>query len=242
MNKRTFLKSMGLVTAGISFAGMKSGLHAAGMLKRSNRWNGVFLQPPLPYAFDALEPYIDAQTMELHYSKHHASYTEKFNAAVEEEGLTGKTALEILSEASKYSDAIRNNGGGFFNHRLFWNMLSPPGGSAPQGTLLAALNRDFGSLDAFKEEFSRTAGSVFGSGWAWLIASDGKLKITATSNQDSPVMDISADRGNPLLCIDVWEHAYYLHYQNRRADYINAFWNVVNWEFVAQRHNLSLSM
>jgi len=241
MNKRTFVKSLALVTAGISATGVKSRLHAAAF-GRARKWDGVFVQPPLPYAFDALEPYFDAQTMELHYSKHHASYTEKFNAAVTEAGLTGKTALEILSEVSKYNEAIRNNGGGFFNHRLFWNMLSPSGGNAPQGALLDALNRDFGSLDAFKEAFSRTAATVFGSGWAWLISSDGKLKITATSNQDSPVMDTAPDKGHPLLCIDVWEHAYYLNYQNRRAEYISAFWNLVNWNFVDQRHKQSLNM
>lgn len=242
MYKRTFLKSIALVAAGISVTGVKSKLYATTFSKSNKRWNGKFVLPALPYAYDALEPYIDGRTMELHYSKHHASYTDKFNLAVSEEGLTGKTVLQILSDVSKYSDTIRNNGGGFYNHRLFWNILAPPNGSSPQGELLQALNRDFGSVDAFKQEFSRTAGTVFGSGWAWLIASGGKLKITATHNQDNPIMDISPDKGYPLLCIDVWEHAYYLNDQNRRSDYINDFWSVVNWEFVAHRHRQSLNM
>ena len=242
MKKRTFLKSVALLTAGISVTGITSRLKAAAFSRRSMKWNGEFVLPELPYAYDALEPYIDTRTMELHHSKHHASYTEKFNNAVKEVGLTGKTALQILSEASKYPESIRNNGGGYFNHKLFWRMLSPAGGGSPQGELLLALNQNFGSLESFKEEFSVAARSLFGSGWVWLVAAEGKLKVVPTSNQDSPVMDISPVRGHPLLCIDVWEHAYYLHYQNRRADYIEAFWQIVNWEFVGQRYSQSLTM
>ncbi len=235
MNKRTFLKTIAFTTAGISAYGLTSKLDAATKTRRRGKWNGEFILPKLPYDYDALEPYIDAQTMELHHSKHHASYTRNFNAAVEELGLKGKTGIEIISEVSKYPDSIRNNGGGFMNHSLFWKMLTPANGSMPQGDLLDALKENFGSVDSFKSAFGAAAGSLFGSGWAWLIAADGKLKITSTANQDSPLMDIAEEKGYPLLCIDVWEHAYYLKYQNRRSEYIEAFWNVVNWDFVSQR-------
>lgn len=239
MNKRTFLKTIAYTTAGISAYGFTSKLKAATKTRRREKWNGEFVLPELPYAYDALEPYIDAQTMELHHSKHHASYTRNFNTAVEELGLKGKTALEILSEVSKYPDSIRNNGGGFYNHSLFWKMLAPANGSMPKGNLLNALNENFGSVDSFKSSFGAAAGSLFGSGWTWLIAADGKLKITSTANQDSPLMDIAEEKGYPLLCIDVWEHAYYLKYQNRRSEYIETFWNVVNWDFVSQRFTQS---
>lgn len=235
MNKRTFLKSIALVTTGISAYGLTSNLRGSDPPGIAVRQDGDFILPDLPYAYDALEPHIDAQTMELHHSRHHASYTQKFNAAVQELGLTGKTALEILSEASKYPESIRNNGGGFLNHKLFWSMLTPAKGQMPEGKILNTLIKNFGSVDAFKSDFSTAAGSLFGSGWVWLIAADGKLKITSTPNQDNPVMDIAREKGNPLLCIDVWEHAYYLKYQNRRVDYIEAFWNVVNWDYVSQR-------
>ncbi|MBN2482405.1 MAG: superoxide dismutase [Bacteroidales bacterium] len=234
MNKRTFIKSIALVTAGISAYGLTSNLKASDRIGRVVRLNGEFTLPELPYAYNALEPYIDAQTMELHHSKHHASYTRNFNTAVQELGLTGKSAPEILSEISKYPKSIRNNGGGYLNHNLFWNMLAPANGKMPEGALLAALKENFGSVDNFKKEFSTAAGTLFGSGWVWLIAADGRLKITSTSNQDSPLMDIAEEKGHPLLCIDVWEHAYYLKYQNRRTEYIDAFWNVVNWDFVSQ--------
>jgi len=205
---------------------------------RNRKWNGEFVLPELPYAYNALEPFIDAQTMELHHSKHHAAYTDKFNTAVKEAGLTGKTAVEILSEVSKYPASIRNNGGGYLNHKLFWKMLAPATGQKPSTELLAAINKDFGSMEVFKDKFNTAAKSVFGSGWAWLIVTDtGVLKITTTPNQDSPLMDIVSEKGTPLLCIDVWEHAYYLKYQNRRPEYIDAFWNVVNWEFVSLRFN-----
>jgi len=237
LDKRSFLKSVFLGSTGIFLAGLGSKLKAA---RSRRKWNGEFALPELAYAFDALEPYIDARTMELHYSKHHAAYTNNFNAAVKEAGLTGKTAIEILSEVSKYPAAIRNNGGGFFNHKLFWKMLAPAKGQQPSAELMNALNRDFGTFDTFKEKFTAAAKTVFGSGWAWLVMADGKLKITTTPNQDSPVMDIVTDKGTPLLCIDVWEHAYYLKYQNRRPEYIDAFWNVVNWDFVSQRHTKGL--
>jgi len=233
VDKRTFLKSVFLGAAGVFASGFTTKLKAA---RKKKKWNGEFLLPELPYAYDALEPYIDARTMELHYSKHHAAYTEKLNAAVKEAGLTGKTALELLAEVSKYPLAIRNNGGGYLNHKLFWKMLAPATGKQPSKELLDALNKHFGSLDAFKEKFNTAAKTVFGSGWAWLVADGDILKITATPNQDSPVMDLVAEKGFPLLCIDIWEHAYYLKYQNRRAEYIDAYWNVVNWDFVSQRY------
>jgi Fe-Mn family superoxide dismutase len=232
VDKRTFLKSVFLGTAGMLATGFTAKSRAA---RSRRKWNGEFVLPELPYAYNALEPYIDARTMELHHSKHHATYTDRFNTAVKEAGLTGKTALEILAEVSKYPAAIRNNGGGYLNHKLFWKMLAPAAGKQPSPELLEALNMDFGSMDQFREKFGSAAKSVFGSGWAWLVADGEKLKITTTPNQDSPIMDIITDKGYPLLCIDVWEHAYYLKYQNRRAEYVEAFWNVVNWDFVSQR-------
>lgn len=238
MDKRTFIKSIFLSAAGVFALGSSSAVKAA---RKKRKWNGEFVLPELPYAYNALEPFIDAKTMELHHGKHHASYTEKFNAAVKEAGLTGKTALEILSEVSKYSPAIRNNGGGFLNHKLFWKMMAPATGQQPSKELMGAINTNFGSFDTFKEKFSTSAKSVFGSGWTWLVEDGGKLKITSTSNQDSPVMDIATEKGVPLLCIDVWEHAYYLKYQNRRAEFIDAFWNVVNWDFVSQRYIKSIT-
>jgi Fe-Mn family superoxide dismutase len=236
VNKRTFIKSAFLGTAGLFTLSFASKLKASMPARLKRKWSGEFLLPELPYAYNALEPYIDAQTMELHYSKHHAAYTEKFNVAVKEAGLTGKTANEILSEVSKYPISIRNNGGGYLNHKIFWKMLAPATGKQPSNELLDALNTNFGSFDAFKEKFSTAAKTLFGSGWAWLIvADDGKLKVTTTPNQDSPIMDIAVEKGSPLLCIDVWEHAYYLKYQNRRSEFIEAFWNIVNWDFVSQR-------
>jgi superoxide dismutase, Fe-Mn family len=232
VDKRTFLKSVFLGAAGVAASGFSSKLKAA---KTNKKWDGVFMLPELPYAYGALEPFIDAETMELHYTRHHAAYTDKLNAAVAAAGLTGKSAHELLKDVSQYPESIRNNGGGYLNHKLFWKMLAPPTGKQPSAELLAALNRDFGSLDVFKEKFSAAAKSVFGSGWAWLIADKGKLKITTTRNQDNPIMDIADEKGVPVLCLDVWEHAYYIRNQNRRVDYIEAFWNVVNWDFVSQR-------
>jgi Fe-Mn family superoxide dismutase len=195
----------------------------------------AFELPKLDYDYNALEPYIDATTMEIHHTKHHAAYTAKFNDAVRGAGLEGKSAEEILKNISKYPLAVRNNGGGYYNHALFWKVLSPHGGGQPKGDLLAAIEKSFGSFDNFKSEFSSAAGSLFGSGWAWLIKSDGGLKISTTPNQDSPLMDIAAVKGTPIMALDVWEHAYYLKYQNRRPEYISAFWNVVSWDEVARR-------
>lgn len=191
---------------------------------------------PLPYAFDALEPHIDAKTMEIHYSRHHKAYYSNLLKAVEGTDLAGKPINTLLTSVGKGSDALRNNAGGHYNHTLFWKLLSPNGGGAPAGDLLKALNATFGSFDGFKEAFKKSALSRFGSGWAWLcVAKDGSLFITSTANQDNPLMDTAEKPGTPLLTIDVWEHAYYLKYQNLRASYIDAFWNVVNWQQVSKR-------
>ncbi len=198
---------------------------------------GEFLQVPLPYAFNALEPHIDAQTMEIHYSRHHAAYTKNFNQLVKDEKLEGLSVEEIFSGMEKYSAGLRNNGGGYYNHNFFWLNLSPTGGGEPTGELLASIEKNFGSFTAFKEAFSKAASGVFGSGWAWLIKQEGGLKIVSSPNQDNPLMSISKEKGSPLMCIDVWEHAYYLKYQNKRADYISAFWNLVDWNFVSANYS-----
>jgi superoxide dismutase, Fe-Mn family len=194
-----------------------------------------FTLQPLPYSSDALEPYIDQQTMEIHHGKHHATYVNNLNNAIAETEWRDRPIEEILQNISRLPVAVRNNGGGHFNHDLFWNWMKRGGGGQPSGELLSAINRDFGSFDKFKEQFSAAATGRFGSGWSWLVNQDGKLVVTSTPNQDNPLMDVADVRGVPLLGLDVWEHAYYLKYQNRRADYITAWWNVVNWDAVAQR-------
>lgn len=195
-----------------------------------------FKLPDLSYDYNALEPYIDARTMEIHHSKHHAAYTANLNKAVEGTALEGTSVEELFSGVSGHSAAVRNNGGGFYNHNLFWSVMGPKGGGEPTGELLAAINSAFGSFADFKSQFSTAAATRFGSGWAWLTRkSDGSLVVNSTPNQDNPLMDVSEVQGTPLLAIDVWEHAYYLKYQNRRPEYIEAFWNVVNWEEVAKR-------
>jgi len=194
-----------------------------------------FQLPDLSYDYNALEPHIDARTMEIHHSKHHAAYTANFNKAVEAAGLEGQSAEEIFSKISSYSPAVRNNGGGFFNHNIYWSVMGPNGGGAPTGALLEGINKAFGSFDEFKTLFGTAAATRFGSGWAWLVKqSDGSLAVSSTPNQDNPLMDVADVKGTPLLNIDVWEHAYYLNYQNRRPDYIQAFWNVINWDKVAE--------
>ena len=196
----------------------------------------AFELPNLPYAHDALEPHIDARTMEIHHGKHHAGYTSKLNAAVEGTDLEGKDIETLLRDHSDNA-GVRNNGGGFWNHTLFWNSMSPNGGGAPEGALAEAINRDFGSFEGFKDEFSKAAATRFGSGWAWLCVNNGKLEVCSSANQDNPLMPGVGCGGHPILGLDVWEHAYYLNYQNRRPDYINAFFNVVDWDAVAARMN-----
>ncbi len=194
----------------------------------------AFELPALPYAYNALEPHFDALTMEIHHSKHHNAYTTNLNNAVKGTALEGQSIEEILKNISQAPPAVRNNGGGFYNHNLFWTILSPTGGGEPKGDLATAINETFGSFENFKTEFAAAATTRFGSGWAWLSVTDGKLKISSSPNQDNPLMDISENKGAPILGLDVWEHAYYLHFQNRRPDFIAAFWNLVNWEQVAK--------
>ena len=198
-----------------------------------------FKLPELPYAYDALEPHIDARTMEIHYGKHHAGYTNKLNTAIEESDLEGKTIEDILTSGT-LSVNVRNNGGGYFNHCMFWDVMSPNGGGSPEGDLASAIDRDFGSLEAFKEAFSNAAATRFGSGWAWLCVKNGKLEVCSTANQDNPLMKGVGSDGTPIMGIDVWEHAYYLNYQNRRPDYINAFFNVINWEKVSANYSAAI--
>ena len=194
-----------------------------------------FELPQLPYAYDALEPHIDARTMEIHHSKHHNGYTSKLNAAIEGTDLAGKSIEEICTGMDMNNAGVRNNGGGYYNHNQFWTAMSPNGGGTPTGDLAAAIDSAFGSFDAFKEKYSTAAGTRFGSGWAWLCVKDGKLEICSTANQDNPLMPGIGCGGAPILGLDVWEHAYYLNYQNRRPDYIDAFVNVINWDEIAKR-------
>jgi Fe-Mn family superoxide dismutase len=198
----------------------------------------AFELPPLPYAFDALEPSIDAQTMEIHHGKHHAAYVAKLNDAVKGTDLENRSLDELMSAIGKSTPAVRNNGGGHYNHSLFWSVMTPNGVGSPQGDLAGAIETKFGSFDGFKNEFSNAAATRFGSGWAWLSVDTKKeLCVCSTANQDNPVMDIAECPGTPILGLDVWEHAYYLKYQNRRPDYISAFWEVVNWEEVSRRYS-----
>jgi superoxide dismutase, Fe-Mn family len=197
-----------------------------------------FELPQLPYAYNALEPHIDARTMEIHHTKHHAAYTNNLNAAIEGTDMEGKTIENILINLDKSNAAVRNNGGGFYNHNLFWTVMSPDGGGEPKGELADAIDRDFGNFEEFKAKFSKVGATQFGSGWAFLCVKDGKLDVCGTPNQDNPLMPGVGCGGTPILGMDVWEHAYYLHYQNRRPDYIQAFFNVVNWEEVSRRYAL----
>lgn len=196
-----------------------------------------FELPKLPYAFDALEPHIDARTMEIHHGKHHAAYTNNLNAAIAGTDMEGKTIDNILINLDMSNAAVRNNGGGYYNHNLFWAVMSPNGGGLPSGELADAIERDFGSFDEFKAKFSKAGATQFGSGWAWLcVHKGGKLEVCGTPNQDNPLMPGIGCGGTPILGMDVWEHAYYLHYQNRRPDYIEAFFNVINWAEVSRRY------
>lgn len=195
----------------------------------------AFTLPELPYKHDALEPHIDKMTMEIHHGKHHAAYVTNLNKALEGSEHASKSLEDLLSGVSKLPPAVRNNGGGHWNHSAFWQWMKPNGGGAPAGDLAAAINRDFGSVEKFKELFANAGMTRFGSGWAWLIKTGDKLVVSSTPNQDNPLMDVADVRGVPVLGVDVWEHAYYLKYQNRRADYLSAFWNVVNWDEAARR-------
>ncbi len=197
--------------------------------------------PALPYAYDALEPHIDRMTMEIHHTKHHRAYFDKFTAAIQGTDLESKSLTDIFAEISKAPAAVRNNGGGFYNHNLFWEILSPSGGGEPIGKLAEAINAEFGSFEAFKTKFNDAAANRFGSGWAWLsVKADKSLCVCSSANQDNPLMDVHDCPGTPILGLDVWEHAYYLKYQNRRPDYIGAFWNLVNWNKVSENYEKTL--
>jgi superoxide dismutase, Fe-Mn family len=240
MEQKNIMKQLGLGMIAIlvtikSFAGDPENLKNTTMEKFD-----IHVFPALPYAYDALEPYIDARTMEIHYDRHHRAYFNNFVAAVKGTELDNKAIEQIFAKVSEAGDAVRNNGGGFYNHVFFWNNIAPKS-AGPSPELSAALTKAFGSFDKFKETFSNAAKTRFGSGWAWLyLTADKNLAVGSTPNQDNPLMDVSAIKGTPLLTIDVWEHAYYLKYQNKRADYIDAFWNVVNWEEVSRRYQEAL--
>ncbi|PTN07892.1 superoxide dismutase [Mangrovibacterium marinum] len=194
-----------------------------------------FELPKLQYAYDALEPVIDARTMEIHHTKHHGAYTTNLNAAIQGTELEGQSIEELMAGISKASVAVRNNGGGYYNHCLFWEVMTPGGAKAPKGELEKAINDSFGSFDKFKEAFTKAAATRFGSGWAWLVKQGDSLVVSSTPNQDNPLMDVAEVQGTPILGLDVWEHAYYLNYQNRRPDYISSFYDVINWDEVAKR-------
>ena len=194
-----------------------------------------FTLPALPYTHDALEPHIDTLTMQIHHGKHHQAYVDNLNKAVAGTPNEGKSLEALVAVAGSISPAVRNNGGGHWNHSFFWESLAPQAGGTPEGALAAAIDASFGSFDAFKEKFNNAGMTRFGSGWAWLLLKDGKLEISSTPNQDNPLMDVAEVKGTPLLGADVWEHAYYLKYQNRRAEYLNAFWAVVSWKKIAER-------
>ena len=198
---------------------------------------GKFEVQPLPYAFDALEPYIDKMTMELHHDKHHGAYVNNLNVALERLQDVPASLEEILKNISKYPMQVRNNGGGHYNHSMFWKIMRSKGGGKPTGKLLEALTSSYGSFENFKTKFTEAATKIFGSGWTWLVINNEKFEIGTTPNQDNPIMDVSEFKGKPIMCLDVWEHAYYLKYQNKRIEYINNWWNVVNWEEVSKLYN-----
>ncbi|HPC98740.1 MAG TPA: Fe-Mn family superoxide dismutase [Bacteroidales bacterium] len=240
MDRRNFVKSAGAGTAALIFTGgaFGSGIKNYNIMEQNTKG---FLFPDLPYAYDALEPYIDARTMELHYDKHHRAYFNNFVAAVKDTPAANMTIEQIFSGMSGYPDAVRNNGGGYYNHLLFWNNMAK-GLATPSSEMVKALEAAFGSFDKFKELFGNAAKTRFGSGWAWLyLTPDKKLAIGSSPNQDNPLMDLSPIKGKPVLALDVWEHAYYLKYQNRRAEYVDSFWNVVNWQDVEKRYREALS-
>jgi superoxide dismutase, Fe-Mn family len=242
MKKRTFVKATSFLVAGTALSPI---IHSCKSEMKDDKTlspvsdlpAGVFTLPPLAFAFDALQPNIDAMTMEIHHDKHHAGYVKNLNAALENSALKGLDLDKMMSKLTAEDTAIRNNGGGHYNHSLFWSIMTPAGASSPAGDLADAINGAFGSFDLFKEVFSKAAATRFGSGWAWLNqGADGKLFVSSTPNQDNPLMNNLVDTaGTPLLGIDVWEHAYYLNYQNKRGDYISNFFNVIDWNAVAAR-------
>lgn len=244
LSRRNFVSQTAKVGLGLGLVGNSiSELLAKGVdIPLDFPFSTGFSQTPLPYSYTALEPHIDARTMEIHYTKHAAAYSNNLRDAANEEGVdTSKPLENVLSDISKYSVKMRNNGGGHYNHELFWSIMGPNAGGKPEGKLLGAIVAFFGSYEAFVTQFENAAKSRFGSGWAWLIVqSGGKLAVSSTPNQDNPLMDVAEVKGTPILGLDVWEHAYYLHYQNRRPDYVTAFWNLVNWKAVSDRYQAAV--
>jgi len=240
MERRNFIKNLGLGVAATYITGKSLGQNVTN-LNNINMENFQTLEfPALPYAYDALEPYIDARTMEIHYDRHHRTYFNNYVNAVKGTPLENLPLEKVFASVSTAGDAVRNNGGGFYNHILFWNNLGK-GSSGPSAELSSVINQAFGSFDKFRETFNNAGKARFGSGWAWLyLTADKKLAVASTPNQDNPLMDLSPVKGTPLLTLDVWEHAYYLKYQNKRADYIDAFWNVVNWDEVTRRYKAAV--
>jgi superoxide dismutase, Fe-Mn family len=238
MKRRNFLTTVGLGIVAISVPSKLLGVNTMTKFNDFTEKGSQLVFPDLPYAYDALEPYIDKMTMEIHYDKHHRGYFTKFSNEVKGTELENMSMSELFAGVSKRSAGVRNNGGGFYNHTLFWNNMSPKK-SQPSESLKKAIEAEFGNMDKFKELFSDAAKTRFGSGWAWLVKNaDGKLEVGSTPNQDNPLMDVSTIKGSPLLALDVWEHAYYLKYQNKRPDYVEAFWNLVNWEEVSRRFSM----
>lgn len=241
MKKRTFVKATSFLVAGTALSPLlqscKTEEKSDDTMSKTDTPSGSFQLPPLGFEFDALAPNIDAMTMEIHHDKHHAGYVRKLNAALEGSSFSGQGLEAIMSKVTSEDSGVRNNGGGHYNHSLFWSIMSPNGGGAPKGDLSDAINASFGDFETFKSEFSKAAATRFGSGWAWLCkGSDNKLFVSSTPNQDNPLMtNIVENVGKPLLGLDVWEHAYYLNYQNRRGDYIGNFFNVVDWNAVSAR-------
>jgi len=252
-SRRDFFKKASLsgialvVSSTFSFAGLplladKITLNKAFAKLSESQLTGQSKQLPLPYAYNALEPSVDAKTMEIHYTKHHAAYTKNLNEATSGPEYASKTLFQLFSEIEKYPVPVKNNGGGFYNHLLFWTLMAPISGQEPQGDLLKAINNGFGSVDKFKEVFGNAGKKQFGSGWAWLLVNEnGKLVISSTPNQENPLMSTTEVRGIPVLTLDVWEHAYYLQYQNRRPEYVDAFWKIVNWKEVSRRYDEAIN-
>lgn len=232
MDRRKFIYALGAIPILSTYTSANNKLNKIINYERSNSSMGKFELPKLPYAYDALEPFIDKMTMEIHHSKHHNAYVTNLNKAIEGTEMEGKSLEELVANASKYPVAVRNNGGGHWNHSMFWNIMGKSDKKAPSGKLADAINSAFGSFDEFKSKFANAGATRFGSGWAWLAVQNGKLAIGSTPNQDNPLMDLSDFKGTPILGLDVWEHAYYLKYQNRRPEYIENWWNVVNWNEV----------
>lgn len=236
MKRRNFLYSLGLVPLAAVVEPYAKSINTITNKITQRRLTNManFELPALPFAHDALEPFIDKATMEIHHGKHHNAYVTNLNNAVKGSDAEGKSLEELMANVSKYSTAIRNNGGGHYNHTLFWELMVPGGSKEPTGALAEAINGAFGTFDEFKKQFGNAGVTRFGSGWAWLVVSNGKLVVSSTPNQDNPLMDIAEVKGTPILGLDVWEHAYYLKYQNRRPEYIEKWWNVVNWDVVAK--------